>query len=294
MSKFEDLWRSAVDGLHDDSFASDLKRLGTPARLAVLASRGDPVGDVVAPADASAAVAADPELAGVDRAKVDAGLRSLLTAQGRGAASDGDFLRTVAQAGARRLLGFEPSEAEATETVTLLRNGDFFGDLVRSTGAVVLAVPALAQTLPATLTDAPGFLRRLLGAIFGDLASLVQGQLPNLARDLADGTIDEPPRILDGTLRELYGEASIGRTVAAVRSLVARDNRSVRLAILLYARFNGVPIEERHLDRLHDEVLDPDDPNLGPALRDAVELLAQRHGGAGEMTALLSRLGPRA
>jgi hypothetical protein len=67
----------------------------------------------------------------------------------------------------------------------------------------------------------------------------------------------------------------------------------VRLAILLYARFNGVPIEERHLDRLHDEVLNPEDPNLGPALRDAVDLLAQRHGGGTEMTALLQRLGPR-
>jgi hypothetical protein len=292
MSKFEELWQSAVAELREDSFEPGLQRLGIPARLATLASRGDGVGEVLAPGDASAAVAAEPDLSGLDRASVDAALRALFAAQGRTGAGDGDLLRKVAQAGGRRLLGSELSDSEAREVVTLLRNGDFFGDLVQSTGAVVLAVPALARTLPATLTDAPGFLRRLLEAVFGDLASLVKSQLPNLARDLADGTIDEPPRVLDRTLREFYGEASIGQTLAAVRTLIDRDNRSVRIAILLYARFNGVPIEERHLDRLHDEVLNPDDPNLGPALQDAVDVLVQRHGGSGEMIALLARLGP--
>jgi hypothetical protein len=292
MSKFDDLWRSAVTGLRDGSFATALGRMGTPPQLALLASRGDDAVDPPSLADASRDVAADPGVASMSPADVAAALGALFTERGRGSV-DGDRLAAVARAAARRLVGSQLSESEAREIVALVRNRDFFGDLVRSTGAIALAVPALARTLPATLTDAPGFLRRLLESIFGDLASLVQGQLQGLARDLADGTIDDPPRVLDRTLGTLYGEASIARTVAAVRSLVARDNRSVRIAILLYARLNGVPIEERHLDRLHDEVLNPDAPNLGPALQDAVDLLVRRRGGPSGMQDLLARLAPR-
>lgn len=289
MSKFEALWRGAVDELPDDGLKPALLRMGVPARLSLLASRSGGLGEGMALDDATAALAADPELARADPARIRAAIRALGEREDPGRGVDGDFLVQVAQAAGRRFLGSGASEAEAREAVALLRNGDFFGDLEQSTGAILLAVPALARSLPATLTGAPGFLRRLFEAVFGDLADLVQDQLPDLARDLADGTIDHPPRILDRSLRELYGEASIEATVGAVRTLVRRDNRSIRLAILLYARLNGIPIEERHLDTLHDDVLNPDDPNLAPALEDAVDVLVQRHPGAGEALGVLRR-----
>ena len=53
--------------------------------------------------------------------------------------------------------------------------------------------------------------------------------------------------------------------------LYAKDNRSVRLATIIYARSNGVDLTDQDIDTALNTVLNPDNPDLGPALVRAFE-----------------------
>jgi hypothetical protein len=63
-----------------------------------------------------------------------------------------------------------------------------------------------------------------------------------------------------------------------IRTLLAKDNETFRLAVVLYARSAGIPIEDADLDVLRESVFDTDDPNLGPALDRAIERLEENFG----------------
>jgi hypothetical protein len=75
-----------------------------------------------------------------------------------------------------------------------------------------------------------------------------------------------------------------------VRRIIAPDNETVRLAILLYARTHGIPLTPEGLDALRDGPLDSRDPDLGPALAAGVRALSAQRGGEPGVIAVLSRL----
>ncbi|MGH7348980.1 MAG: hypothetical protein ACREI6_03110, partial [Candidatus Rokuibacteriota bacterium] len=92
------------------------------------------------------------------------------------------------------------------------------------------------------------------------------------------------------TLRWLYGQATAAAVAEAVRRIIARDNETARLAILIYARAHGIPLTSEGLDALHDGPLDSGDPDLGPALAAGVQALTAQRGSVQGVIALLRRL----
>jgi hypothetical protein len=113
---------------------------------------------------------------------------------------------------------------------------------------------------------------RLLFALKRDLSG-TPASVWKVFAELRGGHLDHPPALLTHTLRVLYESASIAAISEMIRTLLAKDNQTFRLAVILYARSAGIPIADADLDVLRESAFDTDDPNLGPILIRAIERL---------------------
>jgi hypothetical protein len=291
MDRFEEAWneglKQAERRLRAKSPAASLltRRLQGVCFPAALSLFAEPKklgqekgGSVIAAAAKKAATEKALARSGLDAEAIEDVLAALLVERRR----PSDVLRDpkVAVPLVRAALasqGIETSPAEARDVVALLESGEFFGDLADVTGAVFRVFPRLPRAILKDVPTVPVRSVGLLGALLADVHDMLGG-LRMIAEDVAaDGRLDASPRVLNRTLTKLYGVATVATTRDLVRQLIQPKNRAVRLAIILYARANGVPLTEKHLDVLYERVLSPDDPDLGPALAVATETLAARY-----------------
>jgi hypothetical protein len=84
--------------------------------------------------------------------------------------------------------------------------------------------------------------------------------------------------VLTHTLRVLYATASIAAISEMIRTLLAKDNETFRLAVVVYARSAGIPIQDADLDVLRESAFNTDEPDLGPILDRAIERLEENLG----------------
>ena len=169
-----------------------------------------------------------------------------------------------------------PTLDQTERIASLLSTGEFFRDISSSTAATLSTVRGLPLALAEDIHWSPRAIR-LLFALRRDLRGTPASAWMVFAQ-LRDGELDDPPAVLSNTLKVLYETASIAAISEMIRTLLAKDNESFRLAIVLYARSAGIPIEEADLDRLRESVFDTDEPDLGPALVRAVERLEENLG----------------
>jgi hypothetical protein len=180
------------------------------------------------------------------------------------------------------------SQAETAEIVRLLETGQFYGDIVGSAGAVFHTIPALPQALLRDFPDVATLPLRAPRSIFGDVFALF-GAVPRVIADLRDGRIDEPPATMTRFLAVLYGLATVDRLRDLMQRLLDPRNRSVRLALLLYARSNGFDLQDKDLDVVHESLFNTQQPDLGPVLATALEVMERRYTG-GERERVLAAL----
>jgi hypothetical protein len=178
---------------------------------------------------------------------------------------------------------------QATEAIQLLSTGEFFGDLASTVAAAAFAVRDLPIDVVHDVGHMPHRMLALVGAIALDLAGTPFIPLRVLEDLLADGKLDHPPAVLSHTMKCLLGFATLGTTAHTISDLIAPDNRSVRLAIVIYARANGIPLQESDLDLLRTQVLDTPTPDLGPVLVAAMSRFIDRSG-KGQVLATLQQL----
>lgn len=155
---------------------------------------------------------------------------------------------------------------EAAEIVQLLSTGQFFGDLSSALAAASFAVRGLPIDLVTDVKHAPHRIPLLLVAILKDVKGTPFVPIQVLDDLRADRKLDHPPAVLRHTMRRLLDFATPARLSTTIGDLIHPDNRSVRLAIVIYARANGIPLEDSDLDLLRDHVFATDDPDLGPVL----------------------------
>ena len=158
------------------------------------------------------------------------------------------------------------TEAEIAEIITLLETGRFWGDASDVTQAVYGGVQGIPYDALGMLQD-PG---------------LVQWPVSTLRALCRDGLSTSPANgttpILHETLREFQELPPIGRTAAMLRGVLARENRTVRLALILYARSHGVSeIDDDTIDKVV-VALDPAHPDLRPLLLEAADRLRTKYG----------------
>ena len=113
----------------------------------------------------------------------------------------------------------------------------------------------------ADVEHAPHRVILLLAALTRDLAGTPFDALRVLQDLTDDGKLDHPPGVLRETMACLLGFASLATTVHLLSDLIRPENRSVRLALVVYARSNGIPLEDSDLDVLRDHVLNTDQPD---------------------------------
>lgn len=187
--------------------------------------------------------------------------------------------------------GVVVSPEEGQRIAELLDSGEFFRDVGAATAAVLSTVRGIPIAL---VDDAKSSWRHVVMLPFAALRDLGGAPATALAvvTDLLDGTLDHPPAVMSHTLRELYSFASLRSTLAMLRELIAPENETVRLAVILYARLHGIQLTPADLDRLRASAFNPDDPSLGPLLAAAWERLVAREG-TGRAREVLARLGAR-
>lgn len=294
MIEFDQLLSRALDRLSqqqtalrlDDSQMGELLRAlrgaQFPALLAVLGAKsfkpptGGDLGQTLLH-EAAGEIASRPELAsqGVTADDVERALSAIFL---HGARPDSvlrdDRLRTpILNAALRELaertrVPVTPDQAESA--LKLLATGEFFGDLASTLAAVAFAVRELPIDLTHDVPHLPIEIARLALALGADLVA-TPAAIPMVMHDLlSDGKLDHPPGVLTHTMRCLLGFATLGTTSRMVATLLAPENQSVRLAIVIFARTHGIPLEETDLDTLRDSVFASDAPDLGPVLVSAL------------------------
>ena len=287
MKGFDGLWNAAVDRIQGERLVDQLRALDFPAALAVLGA-----GQAPAPApltDLLDQVAA--QVGGADGERLRHALQQLFVFRKppAEAGSEDVLIRALQVGGDIARPGLPVTPDEAAKVLDLLRSGEFFGDAAGTTSAVVRLTQQLPGALVRDIPRTPGRLDELGEALVRDGADAL-GHIGQLAADLLDGHLDRPRSPLTNTLRWLYGNAAARAVAETVRRIIARDNETARLAILIYARAHGIPLTAEGLDALHDGPLDSQDPDLGPALAAGVQVLTAQRGGEPGVIGVLRRL----
>ncbi|HSE05521.1 MAG TPA: hypothetical protein VLK35_15335 [Methylomirabilota bacterium] len=284
---FDGLWNAAVDRIATEGLGDHLRNLDFPAALAVLG------------AGQAASVRPAPELleqvaaqvGGAEGERLRHALEQLFVARKTPAetGSQDVLIRAVQVGGGLARPGLPVTPEEAAQLLELLRSGEFFSDAAGTTSAVLQLTRQLPRALVRDVPRTPSRLDELGEALARDGADAF-GHISEIAADLLDGELDRPPSPLTNTLRWLYGNAAATAVAETVRRIIARDNETARLAILIYARAHGIPLTPEGLDALHDGPLDSRDPDLGPALAAGVEALMAQRGSEQGVIGVLRRL----
>jgi hypothetical protein len=182
--------------------------------------------------------------------------------------------------------GVPTTPEEVRQIAALLESGEFFRDLGSATAAVVSALPGMPLAIAGDLGRTPEHLTRVAAALAADLGE-TPDEVAAVLADLRDGRVEASPPLLTRTLRELYELAALEAIVRTLRAWLDPDNETVRLAILLYARAHGLPLDPKDLDAVR-RALDPVEPDLGPVLIAAWDHLESRLGPPGLAAALAS------
>jgi hypothetical protein len=179
---------------------------------------------------------------------------------------------------------------EAREILQLLRSGAVTSDVASSLQMVLRLIPELPRGLFADVLALPDLPSDLVDAIRNDVkdtSAMGPDGLMSLLTRLRDGQVD---RIrLQRTLRVLLNRATTKSVVETLRSLIAPENRTVRLTILIYARMHGVDLKESDLDALY-RALDTENPDLGVLLAQGFDRLLGQYKDAQKVIAVLQRL----
>ncbi len=271
-------------------WSAEVRRLPFVSLVAVLAGASfKPNRDVgeAALARAAATAVKDPD---VSRRHGDAAAtKDLLAKVFRGrmrpadAVKDPALRRVLLQAGIEQLskqtTGVPAKPEEIREVIRILETGRFFGDAASVLQAVFHAIDGFPADIFSELQD-PNLARlpaHLLRAVVLDATGL-PGELRKSLRSLGGGREgDEEGQLLSRTLGCLKQVAVAKRALLLIRALLSKDNRSARLALILYARANGITVSEDDIDRVYG-TLDPERPELGLPLRQALERLVREYG----------------
>lgn len=247
-------------------------------------------------ASVAAGVAAQPEAAGrgLDAGRVEGVLRDVLVGRrgvrvGSGQGGRDGGLWALAVPALERETGMQLTEAQWDQARELLMSGEFFGDAAHAVAAVVHAIPGMPVALVRDVRTSPLRIARLTVAVARDLQGGLGTAHRVVADLLADGDLDERPAVLVHTLEALFRFAGVQSVAGTLGQLVHPDNKAVRLAVVAYARANGIPLRESDLDLVRATLLASDRPDLGPLLTEAGTRLAERYGAA-RFRRLLARL----
>lgn len=96
--------------------------------------------------------------------------------------------------------------------------------------------------------------------------SIAFTNISNQIKLAKEGEPLENPAILNNTLKTIYSAPEVGNTINVISALLAPENESLRIALLVYARLNNINLEQQDIDTVRDTILNRNEPNLGSLL----------------------------
>jgi len=104
----------------------------------------------------------------------------------------------------------------------------------------------------------------LPGSIVSDLdPKLAFDKISTQIEQLKAGNRPDSPELLNQTLKTIYSTPGTGDMINVVNALLAPENASLRMVLLIYARLNGINLEQKDIDEVRNTVLNRDNPKLG-------------------------------
>jgi hypothetical protein len=137
-------------------------------------------------------------------------------------------------------------------------------DVADGGGALLHALPGLPDALVHDLLTTPSRHLAVLHGVITDVLEL-------------DRAVRGEGGLFRHTVRALHRAKTLSAAAGALDRLLHPKNRTARLAIVLTARYHGLPVEDADLDLLR-RALDREAPDVGPLLVRVVERVIQAYG----------------
>jgi hypothetical protein len=155
--------------------------------------------------------------------------------------------------------------AQAREVAGLFRAPDVvLHEVADGGGAVLHVLPGLPDALVHDLLTMPSRHLAVLHGVITDVLEL-------------DRAVRGEGGLFRHTVRALHRAKTLSAAAGVVDRLLQPKNRTTRLAIVLTARYHGLPLEDSDLDTVR-RALDREAPDVGPLLVRTIERLAQIYG----------------
>jgi len=156
--------------------------------------------------------------------------------------------------------------AEAKQAYELIESDEVFRDIFYSLNVIfsLITKPDRFSDLDGSFKDSPDTLMNLPGSILSDLDPMSAfDKISTQIEQVRKGMPPEDPAILDNTLKGIYSNSEVGYRIDIISDLLAPENESLLLALLVYARLNGINLEQKDIDKVRDTILDRENTKLG-------------------------------
>lgn len=161
------------------------------------------------------------------------------------------------------------TSTEAEQATKLVLSGEVFRD-VGYTISLIFSLVAKPERFSNPDENLKSFVRGLFAlprAIVSDTNPQKLAERIALQFELfREGKPPESPNILDNTLKEIYALPELGDIVDTASALLDQENESLRLLLLIYARLNGINLEQQDIDKVQVTLLNRENPDLGALL----------------------------
>jgi hypothetical protein len=156
---------------------------------------------------------------------------------------------------------------QARDVLSLLETPDrVVLDLADGVSAIAEALHRLPGAVAHDVLNAPAQLAGLVEALVADGHAII-----------ATGR-EAPSGLFHNTLRALHRSAMFSTRAELLRRLTRPENKTVRLAVVVAARGQGIPLQTSDLDVVRRGLLDPDTADLAPVLAQALNRLVRVYG----------------
>ena len=171
------------------------------------------------------------------------------------------------------LKNFGVTPEEARDAVEIIESGQFYRDISSSVISVAKILPDLANKL---IINPPELSSRFHGAIEAIKNDFKDNVLAiECIKKLKIGESCNEPKVLQHTLKMLYETPTIDVTKETINVLLEKE--SIRIAIILYARSNGMDIDKEDINAVQDILTEPD-PELGKFFTIAINRMVNKYG----------------
>lgn len=158
---------------------------------------------------------------------------------------------------------------EAKQAIELISTGEVFRDVSYSIAVIIALV-----VKPERFSEPEENLKGLIEGLVKLPSSLASDLDPRAIADrfslqiqqVQSGQPIQAPEILNSTLAGIYALPEVGDIIDTANALLDNENASLRLALVIYARLNGINLEQQDIDKVRATVLNRENPDLGALL----------------------------